>query len=441
MAKFLFVSALGEAVGLAIRLMAEGHEVRFYIHTDAEKDIGDGFLEKVNDWREHVEWCDVLFFDDVPQKSEDESKYDSSKWYMEVREKYPNKIIIGGGHPNVSKLENDRMFAYKTLQQIGVPTVPMERFTNFDDAKKFVQENGGGWAIKHNSQVDRDLAGVFFEPDEVIEFLDWLEENWKELAEGKPVDFVLQQAVKGVEFAVTSFFDGEKFREDFCYLNQEEKKELDGGLGRSTGQMGEIGIIIPRARLFRETLQKVEPLLREWGYVGFADLNCIVTGPDPEDIVPLEFTIGRPGYPTVFSIGELLAEPYGEFFIRLAQKDPNPVRYKEGFVCTLVLTTGTFPDQHPTRNKTAVVHGLDKTGLRHVWLCETRWDDGKVKGAGDMGYLAVITGSGWTIEEARARAYNTISQLSVTPYAKYRLDIGIRAMEEFPQLAQWRWLS
>lgn len=439
MAKFLIVSALAESIGLAIRLMAEGHEVKYYIHSKEEKDCGDGFLEKVNDWREHADWCDVLFFDDVPQKEEGESKYDSSKWYLEVKEKYPDKLIIGGGHPNVSKLENDRMFAYEVLQQVGVPTVPMERFTNFADAKKFVQENGGGWAIKHNSQVDRDLAGVFFEPDEVIEFLDWLEQNWNELAEGMPIDFVLQQAVKGVEFAVTSFFDGEKFRSEFCYLNQEEKKELDGGLGRSTGQMGEIGLVVPNARLFQETLLKVEPLLREWGYCGFADLNCIVTGPNK--VVPLEFTIGRPGYPTIYSVSELLAEPVGEFLIRIAQRDPQPIRTKEGFVCTLVLATGTFPDQHPTRNKTAVIHGLDKVGLRHVWLGETRWQDGKVLGAGDMGYLAVITGSGGSIEEARMKAYNTISQLSVTPYEKYRLDIGIRAMEEFPQLAQWRWLS
>ncbi|WP_026487653.1 hypothetical protein [Caldanaerobius polysaccharolyticus] len=438
MAKFLIVSALAETIGLAIRLLAEGHEVKYYIHEKSEKDCGDGFIEKVDDWREYVDWCDVLFFDDVDQKEKGETAYASGNWYLEVREKYPDKLILGG-HPNVARLENDRMFAQEILQQVGVPIVPLQRFTNFQEAKNFVEKNGGGWAIKHNSQVDRDLAGVFFKPEEVIEFLDWLEQNWKELAKGKPVDFVLQQAVKGVEFAVTSFFDGERFRSEFCYLNQEEKKELDGGLGRSTGQMGEIGIVVPNARLFQQTLAKIEPLLREWGYCGFADLNCIVTGPDK--VVPLEFTIGRPGYPTLYSISELLDEPVGQFLIRMAQRDPQPIKTREGFVCTLILATGTFPDQHPTRNKTAVVHGLDKTGLRHVWLGEARWEDGKVLGAGDMGYLAVITGSGWSIEEARTKAYDTISQISVTPYEKYRMDIGLRAMEEFPQLAAWRWLS
>lgn len=803
MAKFLIVSALAETVGLAIRLMAEGHEVLYYIHSKGEKDCGDGFLNKVEDWREHVEEADLVFFDDVRQKGRGESVYDSGNWYLEVKEKYPDKLILGG-HPDVARLENDRMYAQEVLAQVGVQVVPMHRFTSFEEARRFVQENGGGWAVKHSSQVDRDANGVFFEPEKVVEFLEWLEENWQEVGNNQPVDFVLQQAVRGIEFAVTCFFDGERFRSEACYLNQEEKKLLDGGHGPSTGQMGEVGLIVPNARLFGEVLAKIEPYLRERGYCGFADVNCIITEDDVP--VPLEFTCysedtevltkqgwkafldltmddevatlnpqthhleyqkptrlisyrykgkmihftgngtthsaidllvtpdhevyylpmhrkeyvwrqakdvgpghlkrtakwvgrfqdvfvipgyteerhyvadryttkkgevhriehpaicvpmadwmfflglyisegnlggwcsdglpsqvvinqekkdnisaivnrladfpvpyyvrsdgivfsskslaltlqklvpgyaherrvprdvldlppvyleellnglmlgdgsihkrtgqrtyyttskgladdvqelllkigrigiirkhrrgrgsianicqkeytrnrdlyviserkvkldawidrrnkkvvdydgwvycctvpnhvifvrrngkpvfcgncGRPGYPTLYSFCELLAEPVGEFLLRMAQRDPAPVRYRKGYVCTLILATGTFPDQHPTRNKTAVIHNLDKVGLRHVWLSEARWENGKVRGAGELGYLAVVTGSGLSIGEAATRAYDTISQLKVTPYEKYRTDIGLRALREFPILAAGGWLD
>jgi len=436
-AKILIVSCLAESCAMGIRLKAEGHEVLMYVHEKAEADCGDGFLEKVDDWREHVDWADLIFFDDLDQKHPGESAYRSSEWSMEVREKYPGKLVIGGGHPDVAKLENDRMFAQEVMEQYGIPTVPMHRFTSFEDARKFVDENGGAWALKHQNQVDRDAATVCDKPEDMIEFLDFLEKNWKELGNNQSVDFVLQEKADGIELACTCFFDGTRFRPECCYLNQEEKKELNGGLGRSTGQMGEIGLVVPDARLYQATLAKIEPFLQEKGYCGFIDLNCIV---NENQVIPLEFT-ARPGYPTLFSFLELLAEPVGEWLIRMAQQDPSPIRMHPAVNCTLVLATGSFPDQHLTRNKLAIVHGLENTGLRHVWLCETRWEDGKVYGAGVMGYLAVITNKGNSIPEAAENAYGIIEQIKVIPFEKYRLDIGKRAAEEFPQLWRWNWLS
>lgn len=441
MANFLIVSCLAEANALGIRLMGEGHQVKVYIHEKSEKDCGDGLLEKVNNWQENIDWADVIFFDDIDQKHKGESAYKSSEWSQQVREQYPDKLVIGGGHEDIHRLENDRIFAQEVMQQCGIPIVEMHRFTSFDDAKKFVEENGDkGWAVKHNNQVDRDAAGVFKTGEETIEFLDFLNKNWKELGNGEPPDFVLQERVEGIEIAVTAFFDGMHFRPETCYINQEEKKELTGGIGRSTGQMGEIGLIIPNARLFQETLLKLEPFYQNKGYIGWADCNCIV---NEQRIVPLELTTGRPGYPTLFSFLNLLNEPVGEWLIRMARQDQNPVQMLPMCNCTLVLTTGTFPDQHPTRNKMAIIHGLEKTGLRNVWLCECKYDaeEDKITGAGVMGYLAVITGKGGNIPEAVQNAYEVIEQIDVIPYKKLRYDIGVRAMNEFPKLLEWGWLS
>jgi len=436
-AKFLIVSALGEASGVGIRLRAEGHEVLFYIHESQEKDVMDGFLEKVDDWRKHVEEADLVFFDDCDQKHPGESAYKSSAWSMEVREKYPGKLVIGGGHPDVARLENDRTFANDVMQQMGIETVPMERFTDFNSARKFLQENGGAWAMKHNSQVDRDAAHVSKDPEDMLDWIEYLEKNWKELGNNQPVDFVLQQTVDGIEFAVTAFYDGQRFRNEATYLNQEEKKLMDGGLGPNTGQTAEIGYVAQNSRLFQTVLKPMEPFLADKQYVGFLDVNCIVNA---EHAIPLEFT-ARPGYPTLYSWCNLLAEPVGTWMLRMAQADPAPIQMKNAVNCTLVLASGSFPNQHPTRNKLIVVHGLDKVGLQNVWLCEVRWVDGEVMGAGDMGYLAVITQDGPSIPEAVRKAYSTIEQISVTPYEIYRMDIGQRALREFNYLWQWGWLD
>ncbi len=444
MANFLIVSCLAESIGLAIRLQAEGHRVLYYIHEKSARDCGDGFVEKIDDWREHIEESDIILFDDCDQKVGDDTAYKSSAWSQEVREKYPGKLVVGGGSPDVARLENDRLFGQEVLRQIGVNTVPMYRFTSFEEGKKFIEENGGAWALKNNAQVDRDANAVLNSPKEAIEFMDFLEKNWGDLGRGQKVDYVLQQKAKdgGVEIAVTCFWDGTRFRKEFCLINQEKKKLLDGDEGPNTGQMGEIDLILPGCRLYEETLAKLEPWMADKGYIGFIDLNCIVTGPEPKDIVPLEFT-ARPGYPTFYSWCECLNEPVGSWLIRMAQQDPTPIQTKQGYNCTLVLATGTFPDQHPTRNKMAIIHGLDKVGLRHVWLCECRYDEkeDKVMGAGELGYLLVVTHTGSSIQEAALNAYKIIEQIDVIPFRKLRWDIGVSALKDFPKLAEWGWLS
>src|SRR3989338_5774793 len=61
--KFLFVSWEALSGDLAWQIQKEGHEVKCYIKN--VMDEYDGFLEKVSDWKEHVDWADVIVFDDT----------------------------------------------------------------------------------------------------------------------------------------------------------------------------------------------------------------------------------------------------------------------------------------------------------------------------------------------------------------------------------------
>src|SRR3989338_2463180 len=63
--KFLFVSWESLSGDLAFQIKKEGHEVKAYIKSESDKDVYDGFFEKVEDWNQHVEWADVIIFDDV----------------------------------------------------------------------------------------------------------------------------------------------------------------------------------------------------------------------------------------------------------------------------------------------------------------------------------------------------------------------------------------
>ncbi|HLD75737.1 MAG TPA: hypothetical protein VI874_01850, partial [Candidatus Norongarragalinales archaeon] len=63
--KFLFVSNEALIQDLAWQVKKEGHDVRYHIRQKECKDVADCFLEKVEDWKEHKDWADVVVFDDV----------------------------------------------------------------------------------------------------------------------------------------------------------------------------------------------------------------------------------------------------------------------------------------------------------------------------------------------------------------------------------------
>jgi phosphoribosylamine--glycine ligase len=48
--KFLFVTEEALSVDLAWQLTKEGHDVKFFCQEQQEKDVGDGFVQKIDTW-------------------------------------------------------------------------------------------------------------------------------------------------------------------------------------------------------------------------------------------------------------------------------------------------------------------------------------------------------------------------------------------------------
>ena len=64
--RFLFVSADAALIGdVAWQVAREGHDVRYYVEAESDREIADGFVTKTDDWRSEVEWADTVVFDDI----------------------------------------------------------------------------------------------------------------------------------------------------------------------------------------------------------------------------------------------------------------------------------------------------------------------------------------------------------------------------------------
>jgi phosphoribosylamine--glycine ligase len=133
--KFLFVSNQGLIGDLAWQVKKEGNEVKYAIHSKVDKDVCDGFVDKVDDWQTEKDWADVIVFDDIG--------------FGEASDKLrrEGKLVVGGS-AYTDKLEDDRDFGQEEMKSAGLNILPKWNFTDFDEAIKFVRENSGRYVIK-----------------------------------------------------------------------------------------------------------------------------------------------------------------------------------------------------------------------------------------------------------------------------------------------------
>ncbi len=133
--KILFVSIDGLIGDTAWQCVTEGNDVRYYIENAGEREIADGFVPKVDDWESHVDWADLVVFDDVLGQGSKAQKL-----------RQAGKLVVGGS-PYTDKLEDDRAFGQAELKAAGVVIIPQENFTSFEEAIAFVRANPNRYVI------------------------------------------------------------------------------------------------------------------------------------------------------------------------------------------------------------------------------------------------------------------------------------------------------
>ena len=422
--KFLFVSYDALIGDLAWQVIKEGHEVKYSIKNPIDHDVGAGFIPMVDDWRAEVDWADIVIFDDVLGMGTEAKKLRDA-----------GKPVVGGT-PYTDMLEDDRSFGQEELKKHGISIIPYKHFESFDDALTFVRENPSRYVIKPSGEA-QNLKGLLFIGEEedgsdVIQVLEDYQQAWSE----KIPSFQLQRRVEGVEVAVGAFFNGNEFAFPIN-INFEHKKLFPGDLGPSTGEMGTAMFWTGPNRLFNLTLKKLEKRLAEENYVGYIDLNCIVSG---NHLYPLEFT-ARFGYPTIFIQQEGILTPISDFLYGLATGTRKSFKTRTGFQIGVRVVVPPFPFNDPetfaVKSKDTIIHfrkGKEGVHFEDVKLVNQEWVI-----TGNSGVILVVVGTGPTMKQAQKQAYARIKNL-IIPHMYYRVDIGNRWLEDSDKLHSWGYL-
>jgi phosphoribosylamine--glycine ligase len=398
--------------------------VKFFIQSQDEKDVGDGFVEKVDEWEKYVDWADVIVFDDVGfGRTADKLRAEGKR--------------VVGGSIYTDKLEDDREFGQNELVDAGVEILPSWNFTDFDDAIEFVKNNPNRYVIKPSgkAQNEKELLFVGKEEDgkDVVHVLQHYKKYWS----NKIKFFQIQKYASGVEVAVGTFFNGKDFVMP-VNVNFEHKRLFQNEIGPTTGEMGTSMFWTKKNKLFELTLEKMKDKLAESGYVGYIDINCIANS---KGVFPLEFT-SRFGVPTISIQMEGVTSEWGEFLYKIAGGEHFDLKTKRGYQIGVVVALPPFPfDDYNTFKKFSEDATIlfKKENYDGLHIGEVKKSNGDWRMAGKSGYLVIVTGTGLTMEDARRQAYNRVENL-IVPNMFFRTDIGARWINDSDLLISWGYL-
>lgn len=418
--KVLIISLDCDGLAFALRCKIAGHFVKMWF--SKETTAGEGLVDKVQDWKPHMKWADLIFVTE------------NSKLGNVLEPFFRDGFPILGANREGAKLELDRAKGQEAFESGGVDTLSFEVFQSYDKAISFVKKENKPFVCKPwGGTSDKALSYVPPKGFEV-EALVWKLNRWKK--DGLKGEFILQEFMPGIEVGVSGWFGPGGFskwiEEDF-----EEKKLFNGGLGPNTGEQGTIIRHVKKSKLFDEMLKPLEERLEEVSYVGNINVNCIV------DVSgkpwPLELTM-RPGWPDFDILQVLLQGDPCEWLLDLLE-GKDTLKIKPVIAVGVVLTHGDYPIGD-VLDKDAVgfpIYGITKGNSKNISPCLCRKENEGLETAGT--YVMVITGLGNTVSEAQGEAYKICEEIKWPGDIGYRTDIGDRLEEELPILQSFGYVT
>ena len=430
--KVLFVEKTADGLlDLAVRAKANGHDVRYCLVTyDQQKaPVGRGLVERCHDWRSGARWADLIVVggNDYAQREFDGLRNSG-------------KLVVGSC-VECEAWESDRDLGMAIFRKAGIPVPPYRSFKDYDAAIAYVKKHDRPFVSKPSGRCDdKAMSYVAKSPEDLVYML----ERWKRAGKRTGEPFILQEKISGVEFAVGCWYGPAGFCGEW-EENFEHKKLFPGNLGPNTGEMGTVSRWVSKSKLAKLVLEPLEPFLRRAGFVGCIDVSVIID----EDGTPwpLEHTT-RGGWPALNLECSAFDCDFVSFFHDLASgKDPGKIHKLDDIVVGVVLALPDFPYSHATRKEVVGVplYGVTERNIKHLHPAQMMLGEAPQKkgggaierapmlvSAGD--YVAIVTGSGQTVQAARKNAYGHVKQLSMPSGLFYRNDIGARLMKDVPAL-------
>ena len=235
----------------------------------------------------------------------------------------------------------------------------------------------------------------------------------------------------GIKVSCGAWWNG--FRLSSPYISFNENYFLTGSIGSLIPSAGNISHhISPESKIFKNTIGKMERLLKKTKFKGNISISCTVSRNNIYGTLFITSSLFLPSLLEAYkgSVTELLSAI-------VAGREPKG-KFTTDYTLSIPITIPPYPFHVPSTNASTEIEGVCLSNLKHLYLKDVRKDGDNYGSVGNE--LMVVSARGRDINEARKRAYKTIPNLSIQSI-QYRVDIGERAIKDEKTLGGWGYLD
>lgn len=350
-------------------------------------------------------------------------------------------LRIWGPTKAAAQLEWSKAFSKEFMRKHHLPTAKFEIFTDFKEAKSYVNRQYLPIVIKASGLAFGKGVIICQTEEEAFKALEDI--LVKKVFGDSGNEVVIEEFLIGPEISIHAFSDGSKNTENYKIFppSQDHKKVGEGNVGLNTGGMGTIaplpslqfgGQVVYENLMERIEKEIVAPTLkamRENGtpFMGVLYPGLILTKDGPK-ILEYNARFGDPETQTYMRLLEtdlldiIEACVDGKFPPEAAQPLAEKIKWKQNtYACNIVLASGGYPEEY---EKGKVISGIKEAEMQPdivVFHAGTKitGQDLVTNGGRVLGVSAI----GNTLEEALQKAYKAIEKISFEGM-QYRKDIG-----------------
>ena len=330
-----------------------------------------------------------------------------------------------GPTKNAAELEWSKDFAKEIMVKYGVPTAAYTTFSDFEQAKAYIEEQGAPIVVKADGLALGKGVVVAKTVDQAVDAAREMLLDNKFGDSGARV--VIEEFLDGEEFSLFAFVNGDTFY--IMPTAQDHKRAYDGDKGPNTGGMGAYAPVphLSEALINQSIETIVKPVLKGMiaegrPYLGILYAGLIVTAEGPKVI---EFN-ARFGDPETQIILPRLTSDLAQNISDILDQKPTQVTWTDqGVTLGVVVASKGYPLDY---EKGVVLPEKTEDDII-TYYAGAKFDEKSRALLSNGGRVYMLVTTADSVKEAQEKIYAQLKNQE-TEGLFYRNDIGSKAIKE-----------
>ncbi|HEM5029279.1 phosphoribosylamine--glycine ligase [Streptococcus suis] len=323
-----------------------------------------------------------------------------------------------------AELEWSKDFAKQIMVKYGIPTAAFGTFSNFEEAKAYIEEQGAPIVVKADGLALGKGVVVAETVEQAVEAAREMLLDNKFGDSGARV--VIEEFLAGEEFSLFALVNGDQFY--ILPTAQDHKRAFDGDQGPNTGGMGAYAPVphLPQSVVDTAVDTIVKPILEGMiaegrSYLGVLYAGLILTDQGPKVI---EFN-ARFGDPETQIVLPRLTSDFAQNIDDILHKRPTQLTWLDsGVTLGVVVASNGYPLDH----EKGVELPAKTEGDLTTYYAGARFAENSRALLSNGGRVYMLVTTADTVQEAQEKIYSELKKQDTTGLF-YRTDIGSKAVK------------